>query len=179
MRLQHPDGSFESSSQQNSAPGQAIIGSHADGNTAARLVKTGYFLEWVDIPVLQTFPHSVLFPGFTINVYFSPIGRAGMRTYRLGLCNFLGCTLMDMASLNLANDIDYSTFRCVLAHSKCFLVGPGNMVSRSRQMFRRENSKMLPVARFLRVEAKRLPILCCALPFRLDVASCLKVAWEC
>jgi hypothetical protein len=35
VRLQHADGSFESSSQQNSAPGQAIIGSHADGNTAA------------------------------------------------------------------------------------------------------------------------------------------------
>jgi hypothetical protein len=63
VRLQQPDGSYESSSQQNSAPGQAIIGSHADGNTAARLVKAGSLFEWVDMPVLQTLPHSVLFPG--------------------------------------------------------------------------------------------------------------------
>ena len=62
VRLQHADGSFESSSQQNSAPGQAIMGSHADGNTAVRLVKVGCFFDWVDLPVLQTFPHSVLFP---------------------------------------------------------------------------------------------------------------------
>jgi hypothetical protein len=62
VRLQHADGSFESSSQQNSAPGQAIIGSHADGNTAARLAQAVCFFKWVDIPVLQTFPHSVLFP---------------------------------------------------------------------------------------------------------------------
>jgi hypothetical protein len=82
-----------------------------------------------------------------------------MRTHRLGLCNFPGYTPRDMAFLNLAIDIDYSTCRCVLAHNKCFLVGPGNMVSRTL-----ESSKMLPVARFARGEVKRLPILCRASP---------------
>lgn len=39
VRLQHEEGLFESSSQQNSAPGQATMGSHADGKTAVGLAK--------------------------------------------------------------------------------------------------------------------------------------------
>jgi len=84
---------------------------------------------------------------------------------------------MDIPFLNLAIDIDYLTCRCVLAHNKCFLVDPGNMVSRTQQMFRLESSKMLPVARFARVEVKKIPILCCASPLRLMTESGLKVAW--
>jgi hypothetical protein len=38
VRLQHEEGLYESSSQQNWASGQAIIGSHCDGNTTAELV---------------------------------------------------------------------------------------------------------------------------------------------
>ena len=37
VRLQHEEGLSESSSQQNSAPGQATIGSHSDGNTVVGL----------------------------------------------------------------------------------------------------------------------------------------------
>ena len=79
VRLQHADGSFESSSQQNSAPGQAIIGSHADGNTAARLAQAVCFFKWVDIPVLQTFPHSVLFPDWLSASVFPGLKELGCR----------------------------------------------------------------------------------------------------
>jgi hypothetical protein len=84
---------------------------------------------------------------------------------------------MDIPFLNLAIDIGYLTCRYVLAHNKCFLVDPGNMVSRTQQMFRLESSKMLPVARFARVEVKKIPILCCASPLRFMTELGLKVAW--
>jgi hypothetical protein len=175
VRLQHAEGSFESSSQQNSAPGQAIIGSHADGNTLARLVKAGCFLSLLTYQFCKHY--RILYCSLVdCQLCFSRIERAGMQTYRLSLYNFPEYTLMDMAFLNLATDIDCSTCRCVLAHNKYFLVDPENMVSRTQQMFRQESSKMLPVARFARAEVERLPLLCCASSLRLEIASGLKVA---
>jgi hypothetical protein len=45
VRLQHEEGLYESSSQQNWASGQATIGSHCDGNTIAELVTGNFKLE--------------------------------------------------------------------------------------------------------------------------------------